>query len=151
MLRRTWTQLWTSASCIWLGSRKGKFVHRILIIVTFVITRVISKGIHEQESDWQCTCKWVFTYLMHLHWSYKESNKAFKVLCWGGWSLISHGKAWVWSNPMAVRVWFVLDKVPLRDFLWHVKRPTCIRTSEVSNPLSIYSLINLLATCYSTF
>jgi hypothetical protein len=34
-LRRTWTQLWTSTSCIWLGSRKGKFVHRILITCNF--------------------------------------------------------------------------------------------------------------------
>lgn len=36
------------------------------LFVTFMITRVISKGRHRQESEWQCTCNWVFTYLMHL-------------------------------------------------------------------------------------
>jgi hypothetical protein len=28
---------------------------------------MISKERDRQESEWQCTCNWVFTYLMHLH------------------------------------------------------------------------------------
>ena len=49
----------------WAQGKVSLFT-KFWLFVTFVIPRVISTGRHRRESEWHCTCNWVFTYLMHL-------------------------------------------------------------------------------------